>query len=492
MHRETRQPWHHLRDRSHPGGSSPCSARSSSSSTCSCSSASARAAASRTGSQPEARPRPGRRHPGDARGRDRADGQPPTRASAGAGPPDHREPGQRARCRRGRGGHRGRPQHRHLRARRERRRSTTSARPAELRFRKVHQGDQRRAGRRGRRAVGHARAPAPRPAARAAPAAPPARVRGADAPAPAVRAAARRRPRPTAERAGPGAQPRRATPAAPVPQDTADAARRGRGEGRRGRLGRGQRAAGAGRPDRRPGARRGARAVRDADPGARSTCCRRRCSSTCRRSPATQLDKRPPGSIDDVEAAGRRLRERRSKYLLDVAKVDGTDVGDATAQLDPRPGRSGWSASTSPATARSKWTELTREAFNNAGRRRASQAAARRPDGNCRVAVVLDNTVVSAPADPGRADQRRRRSPAASPRRPRQQLANQLKYGALPLTFEQARRAERSPRRWAPSYLRAGLLAAGIGMLLVVDLRVLLLPAARLGHLPEPGPVRRC
>ena len=81
--------------------------------------------------------------------------------------------------------------------------------------------------------------------------------------------------------------------------------------------------------------------------------------------------------------------------------------------------------------------------------------------------MVLDNTVVSAPADPGGADAPTRRSPAGSPRPAPTLLANQLKYGALPITFEQGELQSISATLGA-DYLRAGLLAAGIGMLLVI------------------------
>ena len=56
------------------------------------------------------------------------------------------------------------------------------------------------------------------------------------------------------------------------------------------------------------------------------------------------------------------------------------------------------------------------------------------------VAVVLDNKVVSAPAIQGVLGTDVARSPATSTRPSAQLLANQLKYGALPLTFEQRRR----------------------------------------------------
>ncbi len=65
----------------------------------------------------QARPGPHRRHPGDAGGDQQRRRQAPDGGEPGGGPRDHREPGQRARRGRGRGGHRGQPQHRHLPAR---------------------------------------------------------------------------------------------------------------------------------------------------------------------------------------------------------------------------------------------------------------------------------------------------------------------------------------------------------------------------------------
>ena len=80
--------------------------------------------------------------------------------------------------------------------------------------------------------------------------------------------------------------------------------------------------------------------------------------------------------------------------------------------------------------------------------------------------MVLDNEVISAPEIQGvlTGDSQ---ITGSSPRRRAKELANQLKYGALPLTFEPRRPRRPSPPRWAAQYLRAGLLAAGIGMLLV-------------------------
>ena len=82
-----------------------------------------------------------------------------------------------------------------------------------------------------------------------------------------------------------------------------------------------------------------------------------------------------------------------TKYLLDVAKVLGTDVVDADAQLDQT---SAWVVSLDfTSNGQEKWTALTREAFNNEGQ--ACDATALGQDGKCRVAVVLDNEIVSSP-----------------------------------------------------------------------------------------------
>ena len=75
------------------------------------------------------------------------------------------------------------------------------------------------------------------------------------------------------------------------------------------------------------------------------------------------------------------------------------------------------------------------------------------------------------------ASSRRRRSTARSTAAPQitgsfnqqtaTELANQLKYGALPLTLHRRRRRSRSPPSWAPSSCEAGLIAGAIGIALV-------------------------
>ncbi|MCX4473223.1 protein translocase subunit SecD [Micromonospora sp. NBC_01655] len=175
-----------------------------------------------------------------------------------------------------------------------------------------------------------------------------------------------------------------------------------------------------------------------------------------------QLDQRPAASIKDEKQKAVACEDGVQKYLLDVAKVLGTDVGDANAVLDQT---SSWVVSLDfKGKGQEKWTSLTREAFTNEGQ--ACDQTALGQDGKCRVAVVLDNKVVSSPEIQGvlTGDSQITGSfdnKAASA------LASQLRYGALPVTFEQQDKVNITATLGA-SHLRAGLLAAGIGMLLVI------------------------
>ncbi|MEV4532968.1 protein translocase subunit SecD [Asanoa sp. NPDC049518] len=172
-----------------------------------------------------------------------------------------------------------------------------------------------------------------------------------------------------------------------------------------------------------------------------------------------QLDKRPPGSIskEDQQAIS---CQGGGKYLLDVAKVSGTDVGNATAQLDQQ---GQWVVSLDfKGDGQEKWTALTREAYQNSGQT-CDQATLE--NGNCLVAVVLDNGIISAPEIQGvlTGDSQISGSFDANSA---EDLAGDLRYGALPLTFTQANQENLSPTLGA-EYLRAGLIAAGLGLLLV-------------------------
>lgn len=176
-----------------------------------------------------------------------------------------------------------------------------------------------------------------------------------------------------------------------------------------------------------------------------------------------KLDKRPPGAIKDPKQKVVACEDGQLKYLLDVAKVLGTDVDDASGVMDGQ--TSQWVVSLDfTGDGQKNWTNLTREAFNNEGQ--ACDSTALGQDQKCRVAVVLDNTVISSPEIQGVLTGDSQITGDFN-NRTANELASQLRYGALPLTFT-PQEAQNITATLGTEYLRAGLLAAGIGMLLVI------------------------
>ncbi|MEO3746661.1 protein translocase subunit SecD [Plantactinospora sp. B5E13] len=176
-----------------------------------------------------------------------------------------------------------------------------------------------------------------------------------------------------------------------------------------------------------------------------------------------KLDQRAPGSIKDEKQQVVACEGGQIKNFLDVAKVLGTDVADADGVLDQQ--TSQWVVSLDfTGDGQTKWTNLTREAFNNDGG--ACDQAALGDEGRCRVAVVLDNSIISSPEIQGvlTGDSQITGSFNAASAN---DLASQLRYGALPLTF-QPQEAQNITATLGTEQLRAGLLAAGVGMLLVI------------------------
>jgi preprotein translocase subunit SecD len=174
-----------------------------------------------------------------------------------------------------------------------------------------------------------------------------------------------------------------------------------------------------------------------------------------------QLDARPPAAISAPNQQAVSC-EGTTKFLLDVAKVLGTDVSNASAVLDQQ--TSQWVVSLNfTGAGQGKWTNLTREAFNNDGQACAPTALGQ--GGKCRVAVVLDNKVISAPEIQGVLTGNSQITGNFN-NQTANQLASELRYGALPVTFE-PQQAQTVTATLGASYLQAGLLAAGIGMLLV-------------------------
>jgi preprotein translocase subunit SecD len=175
-----------------------------------------------------------------------------------------------------------------------------------------------------------------------------------------------------------------------------------------------------------------------------------------------KLDHRIPGSIQDP---GQRAVscDGNSKMYLDVAKVAGTDISNAAPQVN----QTGERAVSFDLTGdgQTKWTDLTREAFNNTGDPKCEESALG-TEQHCLVAVVLDNFIISAPQIQGVLTTNSQITGKFTPEEAKT-LADNLKFGALSVSFKEAEHQTVTATLGA-EYLRAGLLAAGIGMLLVV------------------------
>jgi preprotein translocase subunit SecD len=163
-----------------------------------------------------------------------------------------------------------------------------------------------------------------------------------------------------------------------------------------------------------------------------------------------QLNGRAAGSIQQPGAQAVAC-DQSGKYLLDVAKVVGTDVAGAQATTDPQTGQ--WIVDLSfTGSGQDKWTSLTEQAYDNGAQNQ--------------IAMVLDNQVVSAPATDSVISGDTQISGSFTQAQA-SLLADQLKFGALPLTFQQ-NEAQSISASIGRDQLRAGLLAAGLGLLLVV------------------------
>ncbi len=142
-----------------------------------------------------------------------------------------------------------------------------------------------------------------------------------------------------------------------------------------------------------------------------------------------------------------------AKYLLAPAEVLGTQVKGANAVLDTQ----GWKVTLDfNGKGTDAWAALTKKAY---------AAGSGNPENQ--VAIVLDGTVVSAPRiiSPilgGSAEITGNFSQQEA-----QDLANVLKYGALPLKFELSSVSTVSPTLGSDQ-LRGGLIAGAIGLGLVI------------------------
>ena len=140
--------------------------------------------------------------------------------------------------------------------------------------------------------------------------------------------------------------------------------------------------------------------------------------------------------------------------MLSNAEVVGRDVSKATAAIDQQ-GAAGWYVSLS---------------FNNDGTKKFGDITTRvvsLPTPQNQVAIVLDGLVVSAPRINEAIVSGDAQITGSFSQAEAQDLANVLKYGALPLAFDRGEVQQVSPTLGADQ-LQAGLLAGALGLFLVV------------------------
>lgn len=147
------------------------------------------------------------------------------------------------------------------------------------------------------------------------------------------------------------------------------------------------------------------------------------------------------------------------RYVLAPAQVVGRDVESATAAIDPA-SAGGWFVSLDfSGDGSKKFGELT-------------QAVVNLPTPQNQVAIVLDGSVVSAPRINEAILGGRAQITGSFSQLEAQDLANVLKYGSLPLAFDRGEVQQVSPTLGSDQ-LRAGLLAGGLGLALVVIYSIL-------------------
>lgn len=141
------------------------------------------------------------------------------------------------------------------------------------------------------------------------------------------------------------------------------------------------------------------------------------------------------------------------KYVLDVAKVVGTDIDTASAGIQQ--GTTEWVVQLDfKSQGAAAWSKLTTEAYNSQEPRN-------------KVAVVLDGVVITAPNIISPIPGGRAEITGGFDQISATNLADQLKYGALPLKFNRSS-IDTVSSSLGQDQLQGGLIAGIIGLALVV------------------------
>lgn len=160
------------------------------------------------------------------------------------------------------------------------------------------------------------------------------------------------------------------------------------------------------------------------------------------------------GTDDPAAVITACSKEGTTKYILAPAEVLGRQISEASAGLDTQAG-SAWTVS------------LT---FDGDGTRAFGVLTARvtsLPEPNNQVAIVLDGIVQSSPRINEAIPSGTASITGSFTQIEAQDLANVLKYGALPLAFDRGEIQQISPTLGADQ-LNTGLLAGAIGLTLVI------------------------
>jgi len=147
-----------------------------------------------------------------------------------------------------------------------------------------------------------------------------------------------------------------------------------------------------------------------------------------------------------------------SKYILGPVEVAGETIDDATAGLIPGP----------QGTVTTEWgVFLTFNSEGTQGFRSVTERLVGLPGVQNQFAIVLDGRVISAPRTLAAITDGKPQISGAFTQETATVLADQLKFGALPIGFE-VQSAETITATLGLSQLQSGLLAGAVGLLLVI------------------------
>ena len=159
-------------------------------------------------------------------------------------------------------------------------------------------------------------------------------------------------------------------------------------------------------------------------------------------------------------------------YLLGPVIVPGRQIDSATSSApNPSAGQTQWTVNLNlKGSGQAAWANYT-GAHNIGGSSSSASSATRCSTSStpCAdfVGFVLDGNIISAPVNESAINGQTTQISGNFTQSSANQLANELKYGALPLSFT-AQDAQSVSATLGTSQLKAGLLAGGIGLILVV------------------------